>query len=259
MQKRYIPIAVFMGCMALVALVGYAIPTPTAAVPTRILLDNTGGKVIFDHKVHADSYNIECQKCHHENTTERQNVQSCGTCHGIVFDAAFKQNHAKKINDLPSCVTCHHLEFKPAPWGHDAHAKDYGLDCRQCHHENKDIEPEPQNCASCHQKTGDEAMPSLRKAVHSKCASCHQDMFDKKVQGCASCHTKVEMRTVLANTGKAPISPEYAQCQSCHVGQKTADLIPNRMSAFHTSCMRCHKKEGKGPYKKDQCNQCHTK
>lgn len=262
LQKRYLPIAVFSVCMALVALVGYVIPTPTAAVPTRILLENAGGKVVFDHQEHAATYKIACQTCHHENSTERQNVQPCGTCHGITFDAAFTQNHAKKIKDLPSCVTCHHQEFKPAKWGHEAHSKEYGLDCRQCHHENKDIEPEPQNCASCHESTvknSDPAMPNLRSAVHTKCASCHQDMFDKKVKGCASCHTKVDMRAQLQKEGTVTVNPQFASCQSCHVGQKTVDLIPNRMAAFHGSCIKCHEKAGKGPFGKDKCNQCHTK
>ncbi|MEG2172622.1 MAG: cytochrome c3 family protein [Desulfovibrionaceae bacterium] len=259
MQKRYLSIAVFIGCMALVALVGYVIPSPTAAIPTRILLDNAGGKVVFDHKVHAAEYKIECQTCHHENTTPQQDVLPCGTCHGIAFDESFKQNHTAQITSLPACVTCHHMELKPAQWGHNEHSKDFGVDCRQCHHKDTGIEAEPQNCASCHEKTGDKSMPSLRSAVHSKCASCHQDLFDKKVQGCASCHTKVNMRTVLNDTGKAPIDPTFAQCQSCHVGQKTADLIPNRMAAFHGSCIKCHEKLGKGPFGKDQCNQCHTK
>lgn len=228
-------------------------------MPTRILLDNAGGKVVFDHQVHAAQYKIECQKCHHENTSARENVQSCGTCHGVTFDAQFKTTHAQRINDLPSCVTCHHMEFKASKWGHAEHSKDYGVDCRSCHHTDTAIEPEPQNCANCHETKGDKDMPSLRKAVHSKCQSCHQDMFDKKVQGCASCHTKVPMRAVLQETGKAPVSPLYANCQSCHLGQKAEELIPSRMDAFHASCIKCHEKAGKGPYKKDQCNQCHTK
>lgn len=266
MQKRYTPIAVFIVCMALVALVGYVIPAPTADMPTRILLDNAGGKVVFDHKVHAEKYNIECQKCHHESPTARPNVQPCGSCHGAVGVSgspeaeAFKLEHPQRFkNDLPSCVTCHHMEFKPSKWGHDEHAQDYGVDCRQCHHTDLDIEPEPQNCASCHDSKGDATVPALSTAVHSKCAPCHQEKFDEKVKGCASCHTKVPMRQVLAETGKAPLQPLYANCQSCHEGQKNADLILPRMGAFHGSCIKCHESLGKGPYKKDQCNQCHTK
>lgn len=291
MQKRYIPIVLCIVCAALIALVGYAISTPTQAMPTRILLENTGGKVVFDHQVHASQYKIECQKCHHENSTPRENVQSCGTCHGVTFDETFKTTHAQRINDLPSCVTCHHMEFKPSQWGHDEHSKDYGVDCRSCHHTDTSIEPEPQNCANCHDskvtppkadakagKAGDKAAkgsttasaggntaskadttPELRTAVHTKCMSCHQELFDKKVQGCASCHTKVPMRAVLQDTGKAPISLLYTNCQSCHIGKKTDDLILNRMGAFHGSCIKCHEQKGKGPYTKEQCNQCHTK
>ena len=31
------------------------------------------------------------------------------------------------------------------------------------------------------------------------------------------------------------------------------------MAALHGNCMKCHEKHGKGPFRKDQCNQCHTK
>lgn len=252
--------------MALIALVGYIMPSAPDAMPTRILFDNAGGKVVFDHKIHAEKYKIECQTCHHESTEPREKVQSCGTCHGVAFDKSFKENHVAQIADFPSCVTCHHVEFSSKDWGHGTHVEDYGLDCIDCHHQNTAIEPEPQNCATCHEQSkkptllpnSDKFMPSLKSAVHEKCISCHQDMFDAKLKGCESCHTKVEMRSVLEKESSVVFSPLYTSCQSCHIDQATDDLIIGRMAAFHGSCMTCHEKLGKGPYKKDQCNQCHT-
>lgn len=258
MQKRYLPIIVCVVLTTVVAVAGYLVPTTSPKVPERILLDNAGGKVVFDHAAHFKGNNIACQKCHHESEKQRDDVQRCGVCHGVTFDAAFRKNHVTDIKDPASCATCHHMSLAPAKWGHDAHVKDYGVDCRDCHHKNKDIEPEPQNCADCHQQKGDAAMPSLRKAVHTKCQSCHEDLFAAKVQGCAKCHTKVESRPELAK-GTFKVDPLYADCATCHVGQKLKDLVPGRMAAFHGQCITCHEKTGKGPYKKDQCNQCHTK
>ena len=251
-----------MALMAVVALAGYLIPAPAQEIPQRILLDNAAGKVVFNHQNHAKDAKIPCQTCHHESQEERKDVQSCGTCHGVKINEAFRKTHAEKIKDKASCATCHHVEFAPkVKWDHKAHVEEYGLECASCHHKDKNIEPEPQNCADCHQQKGDKDMPSLRKAVHTKCQSCHEEMYAKKVQGCAQCHTRVESRATLKKSGPETfkVAPLYADCATCHVGQKTDELIPNRMAAFHGQCIKCHEKLGKGPFTKEQCNQCHIK
>ncbi len=261
-QKRYTPIFVFTALLAVVACVGYFMDEPTPKVPERILLDNAAGKVVFNHAKHLKDDNIPCATCHHEMVTEKENVQSCGTCHGVTFNESFKATHAKTIQGADSCASCHHMEFEPkVKWDHAAHVDDYELDCYSCHHDDTNIEPEPQNCANCHESTGDEAMPSLRIAVHTKCQSCHGDMYEEKVAGCASCHTPIESRKLLQEKGPADfkVNPLYANCATCHVDQKNQELVPDRMSAFHGQCITCHEKIDKGPYTKDQCNQCHTK
>lgn len=259
LQKRYIPISALVILTAFVAIIGYLVPQPAQSVPERILLDNAGGKVVFDHAAHFNGQKISCQTCHHESTERRDSIQRCGICHGVAFNEVFRKTHAETIKDLPSCATCHHMEFAPkAKWDHTAHAQDYAIDCRDCHHKDTSIEPEPQSCADCHQKTGDASMPSLRKAVHEKCQSCHGTMFEEKVKGCVNCHTTVESRPALAK-GTFKVSPDYADCAVCHVDQKTKDLIPGRMAAFHGQCIKCHEKNDKGPFRKDHCNQCHTK
>lgn len=258
MQKRYVPVAVSTVLLAVLSIVGYALPPQSEKIPQRILFDNAGGKVVFDHRVHAAEYDIACQTCHHENTTARDAVKPCGTCHGVTFDAAFRKDHATAINDLPSCATCHHMTFKPAPWGHEAHSKEYGVECRDCHHTDTAIEPEPQNCADCHQQQGDAAMPALKDAVHAKCAACHEEKFARALKGCADCHTQVPTRQELAAEGNIDVKPPYADCATCHT-KTPAELIPNRMEAFHGQCMGCHEKLGKGPFGKTQCNRCHTR
>lgn len=259
MQKRYIPVAVSTVLLAVVAAVGYLFPSASEGMPQRILFDNAGGKVVFDHKVHADRYDVACVTCHHEAADPQKQVTPCGVCHGATFDAAFRKNHVTAISEPSACVTCHHMEFKRAPWGHEAHTKEYGVDCRDCHHADKAIEPEPQNCADCHQPQGDAAMPALKEAVHTKCAACHAEKFAQGLKGCADCHTEVKTRQQLAATGKADVTPAWADCATCHTGTAPAALIPGRMEAFHGQCMGCHEKLGKGPFGKTQCNRCHTK
>ncbi len=261
MQKRYFLISACAAILAIVALVGYVLPEPSPKIPERILFDNAGGKVVFTHQKHLQDDNIPCATCHHEMITSTETVESCGSCHGVAFDTNFRTTHAQQYKSTDSCATCHHMEFAPkVDWTHTAHAEEYGLDCTSCHHEDTSIEPEPQNCANCHQETGDETMPSLRDAVHLKCQSCHEEMFEAKVTGCASCHTTIDMKKQLKEKGPEAfkVSPKYANCAVCHVDQKTTELIPDRMNAFHGQCMSCHQSVGKGPYTQEQCAQCHN-
>ncbi|MEG1610179.1 MAG: cytochrome c3 family protein, partial [Bilophila sp.] len=55
------------------------------------------------------------------------------------------------------------------------------------------------------------------------------------------------------------VSGVDADCRVCHATTKTEDLIAPRMKAFHSLCLKCHEAQGKGPFGKDQCNQCHMK
>lgn len=150
LPKAVSPIALVTVILAAVAVVGYLLPEPGEAVPQRVLLDNAGGPVVFQHADHAFQLKIPCQKCHHESPVKRENVQRCESCHGVTFNAAFKKNHIAAFNDNASCATCHHYELGPKKWGHKKHQEEYGVDCRDCHHKNTEIEPEPQNCANCH-------------------------------------------------------------------------------------------------------------
>ncbi len=261
MQKRCIPIIIFAGILAVIAIGGYLMPEPVKDIPTRILLDNSAGKVVFNHQKHLEGDNIPCATCHHEMIVEKEAVLACATCHGIAYDETFRATHTTAIQSVDACATCHHMEFaSKVDWTHTAHAEDYGLDCTSCHHEDTDIEPEPQNCANCHESTGDETMPSLRDAVHVKCQSCHEDMFDEGVKDCASCHTTIDNRKRLKTEGATnfKLNDAYVKCATCHT-TKVEELIPNRMGAYHGQCITCHSEVGKGPYTQEQCSQCHTK
>ncbi len=264
MQKRYIPVVIFAVILMAVAGVGYLIPEPVQKVPERILLDNAAGKVVFNHKKHEGDGKIACASCHHEMIVEKENALSCGQCHGVTFDEAFRVNHKNEIKGLDACATCHHMEFAPkVDWTHAAHSEDYGLECTSCHHEDTSIEPEPQSCANCHDALPAKASktPSLKDAVHAKCQSCHKDdMFSNGLADCATCHTVIDNRKRLKEQGvdKFILNKNYASCAACHT-EKLGDLIPDAMTAFHTQCMTCHEKMKAGPYTSKQCNQCHTK
>ena len=76
--------------MAVVAVVGYTHDT-VGKTPVRLLLENAGGRVVFDHRRHAEDYKVACEACHHESAEARENVQPCGACHGVDFDGSFRE------------------------------------------------------------------------------------------------------------------------------------------------------------------------
>ena len=261
MQKRYITILSFTGILALIVIIGYFVPDPVKEIPERILLDNAAGKVVFNHQKHITNAKATCDKCHHEMIVEQDKVLSCGSCHGVTFDESFRTTHVKTMQRADACATCHHMEFATkVDWTHAEHADDYGLECTSCHHEDTDIEPEPQNCANCHESKGDENLLALRDAVHLKCQSCHDDMFEDGIKSCTSCHTPIDNLTRLKKEGLTAfkLNDMYTNCATCHT-VKVEELIPNRMAAYHGQCIDCHTDMKKGPYTSKQCSQCHTK
>jgi hypothetical protein len=233
--------------LLLVAVVGYAIPKDAPGTPVRILLENNGGKILFTHSTHIDYTSDSCSGCHHEHGREpglaMDTAMPCGSCHPGAFDAEYVAQHQALITDEAACVRCHHLENGESRFDHAEH-EDYA-DCTDCHHDT-DIEPEPQNCADCHDKEGGGGMPGLRDAAHERCESCHTDMFEAGLDGCASCHDF------------APADPAHAPaaCASCH-DAPVEELVPTRMEAFHGQCMGCHEQIGAGPFGEGACNQCH--
>lgn len=285
-KKFLITFCVLMGIISAIA---YLYPAKEEAVPTRVLLENIGGRVVFDHKVHVEQYDLDCETCHHESLDATKNVIACGVCHNsipsneeiIILSENIIQNSTEEelaaevtfggetmkkplniapyhdtavVTDFAACLTCHHLEFTPKDWGHDAHIEEFGLSCESCHHEDKDIEPEPMNCNECHFEG---AGVTLRDAVHPKCAECHQEWFDEGIESCAQCHDRLDTRKAYKEKGSFKMNPTYDKCSSCHGDVEPNTLFPNKMQSFHLLCMDCHESRGVGPYKDTQCAQCH--
>ena len=98
MPRRYVFVTVFCCLMAVVAVVGYTHDS-TGGTPVRLLLENAGGRVVFDHQRHAEDYKVACETCHHESGKPRENVQPCGACHGIDFGGSFREDHVAAFAD----------------------------------------------------------------------------------------------------------------------------------------------------------------
>lgn len=241
-QTRYKPITIVAVLLGILGVAGYLTPASTEGAPNRLLFENAGGKVVFTHKVHTSGYKVPCQQCHHESDKPSKNPAPCITCHPSSYEEGFVEQHQKTIGK-EYCSRCHHAELGKNSFDHKAHKDSYSSGCTDCHHD-KSIEAEPTSCSDCHQAQGDESMPSLRKAVHTRCASCHQDMYDLKIKGCIKCHS-------LAKGGA-----KYPSCFSCHYDAKKLPL-PSKMEAYHSGCMGCHKDKGAGPHTQQDCNKCH--
>ena len=131
-------------------------------------MNNTAGRVVFDHGTHVKKLGIDCRACHHDALTDDQAGQNCKTCHGLEFDASFR-GHSVTM-DPSTCATCHHMTLSHKKWGHSRHTKELNIDCQACHH-GPQIEATPQNCANCHdRKTDMGPILSLKKRrAHPLC------------------------------------------------------------------------------------------
>lgn len=159
MQNRYVPIAVTVALLLAVALYGYATPVSRPDVPPRVVLDNSGGRVFFDHGAHAEDYGYECTECHHDGVEGRRPLP-CGTCHARNFDEAFARTHADSFPNREYCARCHDVE--PAP----------GL--------SKDDLPDK------------DLLPLRSDAFHGQCLGCHEsvDAGPYGEDSCTTCHAK---------------------------------------------------------------------
>lgn len=252
LSRRHLPITIVAVILLATGVVGYMIPASEADVPKRVLLQSSGGKVIFGHETHADDYGQDCQSCHHQGTASAEAPEktvACGSCHAKTFDQRFIDGHPTAFEDERLCASCHHMEFKGLIFDHPAHQEYAGEDCMACHHDES-IDPDgPSKCSSCHTARLEGSRPSLGDASHQRCADCHYDVFEEKTAGCSYCHEEREAD---------PADAGSVSCSTCHE-EKTADLIPERTAAFHGQCMGCHEEFGAGPYGDDSCNRCHMK
>ena len=274
MDKRSVPLAIVSCILALAGLAAYfAYPAaPPEAVPARLLMENSGGRVVFTHKAHASpggAYGANaCAACHHElvvapgdSQPEDTKVMLCTACHGSADDPGFIASHQEqyKAEGDKRCITCHHARVTgySDAWNHEDHKTYAGDDCQACHHETRYeykagrfMTIKPQKCSNCHTaRPNPLASTILKDAAHAKCQDCHDDLFALGAKGCAACHGVKKAAQDLAD---GSLDTNYTACSSCH------KPIAGPMDAYHGNCMSCHDKNGKGPGKGAPCAQCHT-
>ncbi|RJR53235.1 MAG: cytochrome C [Desulfobacteraceae bacterium] len=96
----------------LVGVVSYAAyPDRKPGEPPRVMLRNTAGGVLLDHKAHADTsragYGISCVDCHHNmvegSADPDEKPQSCKNCHTPEGEGGTKSSDAFHL----LCKGCH--------------------------------------------------------------------------------------------------------------------------------------------------------
>jgi hypothetical protein len=77
-------------------------------------------------------------------------------------------------------------------FNHKLHAENK-LDCNRCHHDfdaylnNRGGEGQP--CDTCHKKSAEDNLISLKDAFHLQCKGCHESMKEGPVE-CGQCHVR---------------------------------------------------------------------
>lgn len=216
-KKRYNALFVVLGLAALAVAGGTLATPPPPEQLVKIVMPNAGGRVIFNHRQHAEDYGVSCSSCHHAE---------------ISF--------TEWDRDM-----------------HDLHAENFTENCQACHHDSKiEPEPMSCYSEGCHARLTPSGQvqksPHLpaRDAVHSRCASCHahEDTFKEGLSGCASCHTLVaderEKYSSCASCHSQPPLAEalpdrmaiyHKQCGDCH-----AEMSGPLVDQESNQCFQCH-------------------
>jgi hypothetical protein len=82
-----------------------AFPVKAPEEPIRIMLKNTAGNVLFDHKMHTseDGYGYGCVDCHHLWENDGKKPEACGECHMTDGEDPIKRSEAFH----QQCIGCH--------------------------------------------------------------------------------------------------------------------------------------------------------
>lgn len=216
-KNRYTALFIVLGLAAACVGIGLIATPPTPTQPVKLLMPNAGGRVIFNHRQHAEDYGASCSTCHHTR----------------IIATAWDRDM------------------------HDLHAESMTESCQDCHHDaGIEPEPMSCYSSGCHKRllpdgkvdTKSKTIPA-RDAVHRRCYSCHahEDVFNDGLAGCASCH---DLETPPDDRAT------YVTCASCHTQPPLAGVLPDRMETYHKQCGDCHS-EMNGPLVEQDANQCY--
>ncbi len=107
--------------------------------PLRIMYKGAAGKVLFDHKTHAQEsgYGIICSDCHHHPEDDESSAKDCNACH-------IKSDKKMPLPDL--CIDCHDSD-EIADVEMKNHTDSLHEQCIGCHEKS---EQGPSDCSKCH-------------------------------------------------------------------------------------------------------------
>jgi hypothetical protein len=156
LKSRYFIIATIVAVCFATAIAGYVIPADKPDVPTRVIMDNAGGRVIFTHQFHSADYGFDCIDCHHDDTGSDKFLP-CGTCHPTEFNEQFRTEHQKRFDSDEACLRCHD-DVPTGPLTEDERpdisniplrAEAFHTQCMGCHEENGGPYGDD-SCYECH-------------------------------------------------------------------------------------------------------------
>lgn len=159
MNRRYLPITSLTAALVLLALFGYLRIAPAQDSPTRVVLDNPGGRVLFSHQHHAQDLGLDCGNCHHDGAAPAH-PEACGSCHPPAFDKAYAQSHIKAFTGHRACGRCHTeppaagmaTVDRPDVSGLPLRADAFHRQCMGCHERSGAGPFGKENCAACHRQ-----------------------------------------------------------------------------------------------------------
>ncbi|WP_291327521.1 cytochrome c3 family protein [Desulfovibrio sp. UCD-KL4C] len=158
MKNRYTPLTLIVAVLVIAAASGFLFAPPVEESPVRVVMDNSGGRVIFSHAKHVEDLGYDCADCHHDNIGQDKPL-ACVTCHPVAFDKKFRSEHQKNFPDKKACLRCH----DEVPTGPLA----------------KEDRPDTEN------------IPLLSDAFHQQCMGCHeQDGGPYGADSCYKCHAR---------------------------------------------------------------------
>lgn len=163
MNKHLITVLSVTGALFVASVVGYVLPKRAESNPARVLMDNTGGRVVFSHMVHAEDYGLECTECHHDSDggmAENERPESCSVCHPASYDGRWVAWHQTQFKDKRKCLRCH--------------VKD------------------PSGGVSPEERPDLGTLPTQTEAFHEQCMGCHEDMGGPAGENtCKACHAGI--------------------------------------------------------------------
>lgn len=169
---------------------------------------------------------IVCQKCHHLNIIEQNQLLFAYVFKG---PAPFSQTHGR-MKPWLECKKCHIDEISQGSvtlrksYGHAKHVFMQNTSCKVCHGKSLHLfKPDEDACRNCHNDKG----------VHGE---------GMEAFSCLKCHAFSE---------KSPTMVSRDRCLRCHKDQPSAGPM-----AFQ--CHQCHKPHGKIKLTSEDClGQCH--